>query len=337
MHTNKTTNYNLPLFTTLDKPTILGDFNGAMTAIDAGMHANQETGQRAQTTADTALNNVETALTNSNDALVKANTAIEDATQAHNDAIAATSTAGDALNLAQSLASDITDANNTANQAKTIAEGAGDEVSELSDIVTAHGTRIDDLETTQEGHTTKINNLITYTGINETLDGGLGDNLTQAANALLSMVSGAGKEIALDSLYYKDDSADITTTQVTAGEWVNWYRGQVDFTRSYTDFGRDADYNVYLVRVGLLEHNLSDVFVFAMPAQNTLAFRNTNLNTAMSDFNYNFVNITPIYPNKNGMIIYRLTRDKNQTYSDVANCVIKQVWGIANLGFGIPS
>lgn len=38
--TNKTTNYDLPQFVGTDKPTWLGDFNEAMSSIDAGMHEN---------------------------------------------------------------------------------------------------------------------------------------------------------------------------------------------------------------------------------------------------------------------------------------------------------
>ena len=39
-HTNKTANYDLPQFVGTDKPTWLGDFNEAMSDIDAGMHKN---------------------------------------------------------------------------------------------------------------------------------------------------------------------------------------------------------------------------------------------------------------------------------------------------------
>ena len=39
-HTNQTANYDLPQFVGTDKPTWLGDFNEAMSDIDAGMHKN---------------------------------------------------------------------------------------------------------------------------------------------------------------------------------------------------------------------------------------------------------------------------------------------------------
>lgn len=52
--TNHTTNYNLPQFIGSDKPTWLGDVNGAMNLIDAQMKSNFDLGTLAKTTADTA-------------------------------------------------------------------------------------------------------------------------------------------------------------------------------------------------------------------------------------------------------------------------------------------
>lgn len=61
--TNRTQNYNLPQFVGSDKPTWLGDFNGAMSSIDTQMKANNDLGSQANTKADTALTNAETAQT----------------------------------------------------------------------------------------------------------------------------------------------------------------------------------------------------------------------------------------------------------------------------------
>lgn len=52
--TNRTQNYNLPQFVGNDKPTWLGDVNGAMNLIDAQMKANNDLANLAKTTADTA-------------------------------------------------------------------------------------------------------------------------------------------------------------------------------------------------------------------------------------------------------------------------------------------
>ena len=80
--TNRTTNYNLPQFVGSDKPTWLGDFNGAMSSIDTQMKANNDLGTLAKTTADTAQTTAESAQTTANTANSTANTANTTATSA---------------------------------------------------------------------------------------------------------------------------------------------------------------------------------------------------------------------------------------------------------------
>lgn len=79
--TNETTNYKLPLFTDTDQPTWLGDFNGAMSKIDAHMNtigANASTAFSAANNAVNRVGSVETAMTNvqttANDAYALAQT-----------------------------------------------------------------------------------------------------------------------------------------------------------------------------------------------------------------------------------------------------------------------
>lgn len=55
MHTNSTTNYSLPQFLPTDKPAWLTDVNPAYLAIDAGMKANADAADAAQTDATQAL------------------------------------------------------------------------------------------------------------------------------------------------------------------------------------------------------------------------------------------------------------------------------------------
>lgn len=86
--TNHTTNYNLPQFVGSDKPTWLGDFNGAMTTIDTQMKANADLGTLAKTTADTAETNAQTALSTANGAETTANTANTTANSALTKALA---------------------------------------------------------------------------------------------------------------------------------------------------------------------------------------------------------------------------------------------------------
>lgn len=57
-HTNETTNYELPLFTDNDQPTWLGDFNGAMDKIDAGMNTIGANASTALSAANNAVNRV---------------------------------------------------------------------------------------------------------------------------------------------------------------------------------------------------------------------------------------------------------------------------------------
>lgn len=63
--TNKTTNYELPQFISTDKPTWLGDVNGAMGIIDTQMKANNTLAQTAKNTADAAATNADLTATNS--------------------------------------------------------------------------------------------------------------------------------------------------------------------------------------------------------------------------------------------------------------------------------
>lgn len=80
--TNRTQNYNLPQFVGSDKPTWLGDFNGAMSSIDTQMKENNDLGTNANTTANTALENAQTALETGTQAEEKANNAQQVGTQA---------------------------------------------------------------------------------------------------------------------------------------------------------------------------------------------------------------------------------------------------------------
>lgn len=57
-HTNETQNYKLPLFVDNDQPTWLGDFNGAMSKIDADMNTIGANASTALSAANNAVNRV---------------------------------------------------------------------------------------------------------------------------------------------------------------------------------------------------------------------------------------------------------------------------------------
>lgn len=86
--TNRTQNYNLPQFVGSDKPTWLGDFNGAMSSIDTQMKANNDLGNTANTTANTALENSASAQSTATSAQSTATDAQETATTALNKSLA---------------------------------------------------------------------------------------------------------------------------------------------------------------------------------------------------------------------------------------------------------
>lgn len=97
--TNHTTNYNLPQFVGSDKPTWLGDVNGAMLAIDTQMKSNNTLANTAKTTADNAGDTASSAISTANTASATATTASETATQALNKALEVESALGGLLQL----------------------------------------------------------------------------------------------------------------------------------------------------------------------------------------------------------------------------------------------
>lgn len=99
MHSRKTTNYELPQFNGSDKPTWLGDINGAFLAIDAAMKNNADAAAGAQESASSALAGLTTALERAQTADTKATQAISDAAAAQLTANGAASNAAQALEL----------------------------------------------------------------------------------------------------------------------------------------------------------------------------------------------------------------------------------------------
>lgn len=103
-YTNSTPNYNLPQWIGTDKPTFLGDFNGAFSAIDTAMKDNADASSAATSTANAANATAVSANTNANTALNTANTAKDTADAATAAAASATSTANTAKTTADNAA-----------------------------------------------------------------------------------------------------------------------------------------------------------------------------------------------------------------------------------------
>lgn len=95
-YTNSTPNYDLPQWIGTDKPTFLGDFNSAFSAIDTQMKANADASTAATATANSAAATATSANTNAITALNTANSAASEAASATSAAASATSTANTA-------------------------------------------------------------------------------------------------------------------------------------------------------------------------------------------------------------------------------------------------
>lgn len=103
-YTNSTPNYNLPQWIGTDKPTFLGDFNGAFSAIDTAIKNASDSATSAASTANAASATANSANTNANTALSTANNAKDTADAATSAAAAATSAANTATSTANNAA-----------------------------------------------------------------------------------------------------------------------------------------------------------------------------------------------------------------------------------------
>lgn len=83
-YSDKTTNYELPIYVATDKPKYLTDFNGAMQKIDTAIKGVADSVAGATTNASNALEKATSAETTANGADTKATSAQTQATTNHN-------------------------------------------------------------------------------------------------------------------------------------------------------------------------------------------------------------------------------------------------------------
>ena len=122
--TNKTTIYELPIFVPTDKPTWLGDFNGAMNKIEAGLVDAKNSSTTVIQTANTALNIANSAKADVAAATSASNNAVSMATTAKNTADTALATANSANTTAANADTKANNAVTTANAASASATQA---------------------------------------------------------------------------------------------------------------------------------------------------------------------------------------------------------------------
>ena len=142
--TNHTPNYNLPQYVGTDKPTFLGDFNNAMSAIDTALHNNEQNAGEGLS----ELQQAQAALTETQETLTEVQTEVANvsgmATTVNQNVQQALSAANDATTAANSATSQIQPAVTAANQASAdaqaaqqVANGNVTTLNDLSERVTA--------------------------------------------------------------------------------------------------------------------------------------------------------------------------------------------------------
>ena len=142
--TNHTPNYNLPQYVGTDKPTFLGDFNNAMTAIDTALHNNAQNAgeglselqqaQAALTETQETLSEVQTEVANVSGIAATVNQNVQQALSAANDATTAANSATSQIQPAVTAANQ---ASADAQAAQQVANGNVSTLTSLSKRVTA--------------------------------------------------------------------------------------------------------------------------------------------------------------------------------------------------------
>lgn len=141
--TNHTPNYNLPQYVGTDKPTFLGDFNNAMSAIDTALHNNEQNAgeglselqqaQAALTETQETLTEVQTEVANVSGIAATVNQNVQQALSAANDATTAANSATSQIQPAVTAANQ---ASADAQAAQQVANGNVTTLNELSERVT---------------------------------------------------------------------------------------------------------------------------------------------------------------------------------------------------------
>lgn len=142
--TNSTPNYGLPQYVGTDKPTFLGDFNNAMTAIDTALHNNEQNAgeglaelqqaQAALTETQETLTEVQTEVANVSGIAATVNQNVQQALEAANDATTAANSATSQIQPAVTAANQ---ASADAQAAQQVANGNVATLNDLSERVTA--------------------------------------------------------------------------------------------------------------------------------------------------------------------------------------------------------
>ena len=216
MHTNSTTNYHLPQFVQGDKPTWLGDVNGAMQDIDSAIAGVNTTASAADSKADSAITTANAASGTASDAATLANTA-------NTNALSALTTAGAAATAAEAAGTAATAAGTKADAADAKATANATSIGDLTTLTTTAKTdlvaAINEVNAKPSGGGDADD--ITY---DNTTSGLVATNVQAAIDELVTMVrpDGDAYEFINDgngSVVIKKNGATIATLTTSASSY----------------------------------------------------------------------------------------------------------------------
>ena len=283
-HTNHTTNYELPQFVAGDKPTWLGDVNGAMSAIDTAIAGVAVTASGADSKADSAISTANAASGTASDAATLANTA-------NTNASSALTTAGNAATAASAAQSTADGAVTTANAASTKADGVDTKVGALTDLTTTDKTSIvaaiNEVNAKPSGASSAED--VTY------------DNTTSGLTA-------DDVQEAIDELAARTSAIEYSTTEKVIGKWTDGsdlYMKTVALPTSPTDGTTiDTIVGAHLKKYeGYLVNDLNTI-VYPLP----WATATDHTGITQNGDNFKFVHSGSAWTNYTGMVTLFYTK-----------------------------
>lgn len=255
MHTNHTTNYELSQFTSSDKPTFLGDYNGDMLKIDTAIAG-------VNTTATGAVSTANAASATANDAATAAASAASTAATADANASSALATAGNAATAAAAAQSSAESASTAASAADTKATAANTAIGDLTQLTTTAKTdlvaAVNEVNAKPSGGGTAAS--ITY---NNTVSGLTATDVQAAIDELKALIPvhpeyvttgltiAANRCVINDGGYYIKDGYVYVDITVTLAETLNQNLGLVGGFPTPASTGEVTPvYNNVVIRTG---------------------------------------------------------------------------------------
>lgn len=208
-HTNETTNLHLPQFIGSDKPTWLGDINGAFQSIDSAYATIEASASGAISTANNAASVAQSAAT-------EAASATTTAQSAATDAATAISTANNAAETANNAQSTAVLAKNEADEALAAVNRGN--VSVTADGVKTYGALLNEINTNMVASKISNNAVISINNILLRLDYNGNEKTFHTSRIHTSNVTFNEIRISANSTYYNAvvSASNVTVTEISS-------------------------------------------------------------------------------------------------------------------------